>query len=166
MTYIYNFGDVGPGDVATAGGKGVGLGGLVQAGLPVPPGFVLSTAAYADFVEANHLRAAFMSWPRCHRTAAPQDYEDASRRIRALFTGGTMPAAIAAELGAAYGLLGNGDAAVAVRSSATAEDLRLGQFRRAAGNLPERRRGGGSRRGRQRLLGFPVDGACHGLPGP
>ena len=38
MTYIYNFGDVGPGDVAMAGGKGVGLGGLVQAGLPVPRG--------------------------------------------------------------------------------------------------------------------------------
>ena len=128
MTYIYNFGDVGPGDVATAGGKGVGLGGLVQAGLPVPSGFVLSTAAYADFVEANHLQAGIRELAALSPTAAPQDYEDASRRIRALFTGGTMPAAIAAELGAAYGLLGNGDAAVAVRSSATAEDLASASF--------------------------------------
>ena len=128
MTYIYNFGDVGPGDVATAGGKGVGLGSLVQAGLPVPSGFVLSTAAYADFVEANHLQAGIHELAALSSTAAPQDYEDASGRIRALFTGGTMPAEIAGELGAAYGLLGNGDAAVAVRSSATAEDLASASF--------------------------------------
>ena len=95
MTYIYNFGDVGPGDVATAGGKGVGLGSLVQAGLPVPSGFVLSTAAYADFVEANHLQAGIHELAALSPTAAPQEYEDASRRICALFTGGTMPAAIA-----------------------------------------------------------------------
>jgi len=128
MSYISNFGDVGPGDVAVAGGKGVGLGGLVQAGLPVAPGFVLNTAAYADFVEANHLGPGIHELAALSPTAAPQDYEDASKRIRALFTGGTMPAAIAAELGAAYGRLGGGDTAVAVRSSATAEDLASASF--------------------------------------
>ena len=128
MTYISDFGDVGPGDVAVAGGKGVGLGGLVQAGLPVPPGFVLNTAAYADFVAANHLGPGIHDLAALPPLAAPQDYEDASKRIRALFTGGTLPAAIAAELDGAYRLLGNGDAAVAVRSSATAEDLASASF--------------------------------------
>ncbi|MEY9776939.1 PEP/pyruvate-binding domain-containing protein [Arthrobacter sp. MW3 TE3886] len=128
MTYINNFGDVGRGDVAVAGGKGVGLGGLSQAGLPVPPGFVLNTAAYADYVAANHLGPGIHELATLSPTAAPQDYEEASQRIRALFTGGTMPAGIAAELGAAYGRLGNGDAAVAVRSSATAEDLASASF--------------------------------------
>ncbi|RKR20050.1 PEP/pyruvate-binding domain-containing protein [Arthrobacter oryzae] len=128
MTYISDFGDVGPGDVAAAGGKGVGLGGLVQAGLPVPPGFVLTTAAYAEFMEANHLGAGIHELAALSPLAAPQDYEDASKRIRALFTHGTMPAAIAAELAGAYGLLGNGDTAVAVRSSATAEDLTSASF--------------------------------------
>lgn len=128
MTYISDFGDVGPGDVALAGGKGVGLGGLVQAGLPVPPGFVLNTAAYAEFVEANHLGAGIHELAALSPLAAPQDYEDASQRIRALFTHGTMPAVIAAELAGAYGLLGHGDTAVAVRSSATAEDLTSASF--------------------------------------
>ncbi len=128
MTYISDFGDVGPDDVAVAGGKGVGLGGLVQAGLPVPPGFVLNTAAYADFVAANHLGAGIQELAALPPLAAPQDYEDASKRIRALFTGGTLPAVIAAELDGAYRLLGNGDAAVAVRSSATAEDLASASF--------------------------------------
>jgi hypothetical protein len=58
MTYINDLGDVGRGDVALAGGKAVGLGGLIEAGLPVPPGFVLTTAAYSDFVTENHIGAA------------------------------------------------------------------------------------------------------------
>ncbi|GAA3667027.1 PEP/pyruvate-binding domain-containing protein [Arthrobacter ginkgonis] len=128
MTYINDLGDVGQGDLAAAGGKGVGLGGLIRAGVPVPPGFVLNTAAYAAFVEANHLEAAVQELA----ALPPQDHEDASERIRALFAGGTMPAAVAAELGAAYVRLGGdtakGDTAVAVRSSATAEDLATASF--------------------------------------
>ena len=128
MTYINDLSDVGPDDVALAGGKGIGLGGLIRAGLPVPPGFVLNTAAYADFVEANHLGAGIQELAGLSPQATPQDYEEAAQRIRALFTGGSMPAAIAAELAAAYRLLGNGDTAVAVRSSATAEDLPSASF--------------------------------------
>ncbi|MBB6402791.1 PEP/pyruvate-binding domain-containing protein [Arthrobacter sp. AZCC_0090] len=128
MTYINDLRDVGNGDVAVVGGKGVGLGGLVQAGVPVPPGFVLNTAAYAAFVDANHLDAAIQELATLSPKAAPQDYEEASERIRALFTGGTMPAGIADELGAAYRSLGDGDEAVAVRSSATAEDLASASF--------------------------------------
>lgn len=128
MTYINNLSDVGPGDVALAGGKGIGLGGLIQAGLPVPAGFVLNTAAYADFVEANHLGTGIQELAALSPEAEPRDYEEAATRIRALFSGGTMPAAIAAELGAAYGLFGTGETAVAVRSSATAEDLPSASF--------------------------------------
>nr|WP_281355369.1 hypothetical protein [Pseudarthrobacter psychrotolerans] len=38
MTYVNSLGEVGRGDIAVAGGKTVGLGGLIQAGLPVPRG--------------------------------------------------------------------------------------------------------------------------------
>ncbi|MFJ5960439.1 PEP/pyruvate-binding domain-containing protein [Pseudarthrobacter oxydans] len=127
MTYIRDLSDVGPGDVAVAGGKAVGLGGLLRAGLPVPPGFVLTTAAYSRFVDANNLAAGIQELAALPPDAEPQAYEDASRRISALFTTGTMPAGIAAELGAAYGRLGNGTP-VAVRSSATAEDLASASF--------------------------------------
>lgn len=128
MTYINNLRDVGSADVAVAGGKGVGLGGLVQAGVPVPPGFVLNTAAYSAFVDANHLGAGIQELAALSPQATPQDYDDASERIRALFAGGAIPAGIADELGAAYRSLGNGDEAVAVRSSATAEDLASASF--------------------------------------
>ncbi|WP_284983425.1 PEP/pyruvate-binding domain-containing protein [Arthrobacter sp. efr-133-TYG-118] len=153
MTYIYNFADVQAGDVAVAGGKGVGLGNLVRAGLPVPPGFVLTTAAYEAFVDANGIQARIQELAALPSEATPQDYEDASAAIRDLFTGGSMPAAIAYELAAAYerlGADGGGDDAtdgatadddgapadddgdrgvpVAVRSSATAEDLASASF--------------------------------------
>jgi pyruvate,water dikinase len=128
MTYVNNLGEVGPGDIAVAGGKAVGLGGLIQAGLPVPPGFVLNTAAYAHFVEANHLGAAIQELATLPQDAAPKVYADASERIQSLFKTGTMPADVAAELGAAYGNLDGGATAVAVRSSATAEDLAAASF--------------------------------------
>ncbi|WP_427132811.1 PEP/pyruvate-binding domain-containing protein [Pseudarthrobacter sp. S9] len=129
MIYIKRFDEVGRGNVGVAGGKGANLGELVRAGLPVPPGFVLSTAAYEDFVHANDLEAAILELATVPSTAAPQVYDAAAQRIHALFAGGVMPAAIAAELRTAYGQLGNnGGASVAVRSSATAEDLDSASF--------------------------------------
>ncbi|MHA7291542.1 PEP/pyruvate-binding domain-containing protein [Arthrobacter sp. MDT3-24] len=134
MTYVNSLADVGAADIAMAGGKAVGLGGLLQAGLPVPPGFVLNTAAYSHFVEANQLEARIQELATLSPQASPQDYADASERIQTLFTAGTLPADIAAELGAAYGRLSDarlddgGETAVAVRSSATSEDLAEASF--------------------------------------
>ncbi|WP_461189323.1 PEP/pyruvate-binding domain-containing protein [Arthrobacter sp. Z4-13] len=127
MTYVNDLADAGRDDVSVAGGKAVGLGGLIQAGLPVPPGFVLTTAAYSHFVTENHLDAAIQELASLPPQAVPRDYADASERITALFRSGTIPAGIAAELSASYGHLG-GDTAVAVRSSATAEDLASASF--------------------------------------
>ncbi|MDQ0733172.1 PEP/pyruvate-binding domain-containing protein [Arthrobacter sp. B1I2] len=128
MTFVKDLGSVGRGDLALAGGKAVGLGGLIQAGLPVPPGFVLTTAAYREFVTNNHFETAIQDLASLQPGAAPQDYEDASAQISALFKGGAMPAEIAADLRTAYAQLDGGDAPVAVRSSATAEDLESASF--------------------------------------
>lgn len=82
-------------DLALAGGKGAGLGELVRLGMPVPPGFVVTTEAYGS------IRAA---------SADRQAYENA-----------VIPGELRDAILAAYAELGRG--AVAVRSSATAEDL-------------------------------------------
>ena len=128
MSFITDLAKVGRGDVAVAGGKAVGLGGLIQAGLPVPPGLVLTTAAYSHFVQENQLEAAVQELAALPQDASPRDYEDASQRITALFRSGTLPVSIEAELAQAYERLGGGDASVAVRSSATAEDLASASF--------------------------------------
>jgi phosphoenolpyruvate synthase/pyruvate phosphate dikinase len=104
-----------------AGGKGANLVRLVRAGFPVPDGFIVSTQAYRDFVNANALIE------KIERTLAhvPTDdldaLESASFVIRQAFNAETLPQELAREIVEAYHRLGQG--VVAVRSSATAEDL-------------------------------------------
>src|SRR3954465_13442142 len=113
MRYITQLAHLGRGDLAVAGGKGANLGELTRAGLPVPPGFVLTTAAYRAFVAGigeEVLRLADVP-----PGAAPAAYAAPARRIHALFDATPVPDDIAAELRAARAALGP---AVAVRSSA------------------------------------------------
>jgi pyruvate,water dikinase len=89
----------------------------------VPTGFHITTAAYTRYVEANGAQAAIAG--NAHHATAddPASLADASAAIGALFAWGTLPDEVAAAIGAAYAHLGDGSVAVAVRSSATAEDL-------------------------------------------
>lgn len=107
MRYLRQLADVGRGDLALVGGKGANLGELIRAGLPVPPGFVLTTDAYRAYVASTGIGERIL------------DALDDPRRVRALFTA-PVPDDVAGELLAARTELGP---AVAVRSSATAEDL-------------------------------------------
>ncbi|CAN7457936.1 PEP/pyruvate-binding domain-containing protein [Arthrobacter sp. LjRoot14] len=135
MVYINDFSEVGRDDVATAGGKGAGLGELVRAGVPVPPGFLVNTGAYELFVRDNQLAGRIQEYAAVPAAATSRDYEEASGKIRALFAGGSMPEEVAAEIRDAYRRLGSAagtdpgtETAVAVRSSATAEDLASASF--------------------------------------
>jgi pyruvate,water dikinase len=112
-------------DLELAGGKGANLGALIAAGFPVPPGFCITTRAYDLFVNANGLREAIAGLAAIARIDDPASLEEASTQIRARFEAAPVPAEIAAEIEAAYAQLGSagGEAPVAVRSSATAEDL-------------------------------------------
>jgi phosphohistidine swiveling domain-containing protein len=108
--------------IALVGGKGANLGELSHAGLPVPPGFVLTTRAYDAFVEAGGLKDEIVGL--ASQADGPAAFEAAEERIRALFARGEIPDEIEAEIRAAYDRLANENGeAVAVRSSATAEDL-------------------------------------------
>ncbi|MDN5915427.1 MAG: phosphoenolpyruvate synthase [Pseudonocardia sp.] len=99
-------------DLAVAGGKGANLGELVRAGLPVPDAVVVSTDAYAAVVQGAGLAATI----EAGLLAA-----DGGAGIRAAFAAVTVPDGLRAKILAAYAELGGGP--VAVRSSATAEDL-------------------------------------------
>ena len=98
-------------DLAVAGGKAVNLGRMVAAGLPVPPGFVITTRAYDEIVARNDLA------PAIARARGP----GLGAEVQAAFSRATIPADLETEILAAYRSLGGGS--VAVRSSATAEDL-------------------------------------------
>ncbi|HMD76019.1 MAG TPA: PEP/pyruvate-binding domain-containing protein [Terracidiphilus sp.] len=104
------------------GGKGASLARMVAAGLPVPPGFHVTTEAYRRFVEENHLRDGILAAVAQAQANDPATLERASEQIQSLFAQGTMPVEIAGAIRQRYRELG-ADLAVAVRSSATAEDL-------------------------------------------
>src|SRR6266480_6235760 len=105
------------------GGKGASLARLAAVGLPVPPGFRITTAAYRYFVTENGLQEQILATVSAVTADQPTSLEEASRKIGRMFAQGTMPAEIATAIRQAYVALGGNDLSVAVRSSATAEDL-------------------------------------------
>src|SRR6266566_7207958 len=104
---------VGRSEVAIAGGKGANLGELIRAGFPVPDGFVVATAAYDRFLSFNHLDQTIAS--------ALANGRDGGASIRNAMEQAPMPPDLEHAIVAAYERLRG--APVAVRSSATAEDL-------------------------------------------
>ncbi len=112
---------------ARVGGKALGLGRLVRIGREVPPGFVVTTDAYHHWIEEHGV--ADELGRLLQAAAGGGTPEAASRGVQALFEGAGLGADLVAEVGAAYSLLGDGaDTPVAVRSSATAEDLADASF--------------------------------------
>jgi len=113
--------------LSLGGGKAANLARLAQAGFRVPPGFVVATDAYRAFVTANGLQGRIEAEIHQLDGASLPAFEAASTGIRQAFSAGEMPDEIATAVKDAYGALpmeGNGPSpAVAVRSSATAEDL-------------------------------------------
>src|SRR5215208_2013201 len=105
------------------GGKGVSLARMAAVGLPVPPGFHITTAAYRRFVAQHGLQPQILAAVAGVAAGQPTALEAASRQIAALFAQHAMPDDIAEAIRQAYAELGGGDLPVAVRSSATAEDL-------------------------------------------
>lgn len=124
MIFIKHFDQLGRGDIDQAGGKGANLGELTRAGLPVPPGFVVVTAAYSAYVAGHQLaeKVAVLASPKDD----PAGYDEASAQIRALFSD-EVSDTLRNEIADAYAALGE-DVPVAVRSSATAEDLPEASF--------------------------------------
>jgi len=112
-------------DVALVGGKGASLGTLMQAELPVPAGFAVTTEAFREALAggvAKRIAAELVECDPCDIEAL----EECSMRLRALVETTPLPPAVATAIREAYAALcareGCDDVPVAVRSSATAED--------------------------------------------
>ena len=98
-------------DLNRGGGKAASLGALLRAGFPVPSGFVITTAAYDLVVASNDLQ----------RDIVAASTPGAAALLRARFEQAVIPPQVERAVRDAYRSMGEGS--VAVRSSATAEDL-------------------------------------------
>jgi rifampicin phosphotransferase len=127
---VLGLGDISANMLPLVGGKAANLGELLSAGLPVPDGFCLTTEAYVEAV-------APLGLADVHRALDATPADDLDRlaelagRARSLIESAELPSGIAAQVLAAYGAMGGTDqpdVPVAVRSSATAEDLPFASF--------------------------------------
>lgn len=122
-TLVSRFEEVRLGDAASVGGKGANLGEMTSAGLPIPPGFVITASAYLEAVEHAGVRAKLLDGFRAAAAAAddPDELGRAAADLRDTVRAIPIPDDVREAILAEYHRLGEG-AAVAVRSSATSED--------------------------------------------
>src|SRR5579871_4557120 len=131
--YIIPFDKLKKTDIELVGGKNASLGemisGLADLGVTVPGGFATTAHAYRDFLAQNGLGE------RIRTLLASLDVDDVQRlavvgsQIRDWMLSTPFPERLEKEVIAAWRAMGQGaDFAVAVRSSATAEDLPEASF--------------------------------------
>ena len=105
------------------GGKGRSLVRMTRAGFAVPDGFLITTSAYRDFVEETGLQSRILELARPELVEGRVSFESASQSIRRLFADVELPEPLVSEATDAYRGLATEEPALAVRSSANAEDL-------------------------------------------
>jgi len=116
-------------DIPLVGGKNANLGEMIQAKIPVPPGFAITAHAYNEFITKTDIAQKIYSIITETVTDVnnPKQYEEASKKIRRLIESTPMPPEIEKPIRDAYNELNKqtemSEVFVAVRSSATAEDL-------------------------------------------
>jgi pyruvate,water dikinase len=120
------FNEVTKKDIPLVGGKGANLGEMTNAKIPVPPGFIVTANAYYDFLRRSGIS------DKIRELLEPLDVNDSKQlqqvanRVKEIVLNAPMPSGLAKEIRDAYIEMGRG--LVAVRSSATAEDLPTASF--------------------------------------
>jgi len=132
MKYVEFFEELNREDVAIAGGKGANLGELTQVGIPVPPGFVITSRTYNQFIKETGIFDEIMDILDATDVNNNQELQQAAKDIKKIINETEIPDEIKIVIIEAYNALcrkiGKENAFVAVRSSATAEDLPEASF--------------------------------------
>ncbi|MCK6628462.1 MAG: phosphoenolpyruvate synthase [Anaerolineae bacterium] len=125
--YILTFEACEADSLARVGGKCASLGAMIRAGAPVPPGFAITTDAYLEMLRTNHLNECIHVWLDRLNPEDVRTEEKYSQTIRQLIEETRIAAEIEDAICTSYEALcqrvGVADVPVAIRSSATAEDL-------------------------------------------
>ncbi|MEJ0002182.1 MAG: PEP/pyruvate-binding domain-containing protein [bacterium] len=120
MQYTKTFKELHKSDADIAGGKGASLGEMLNAGIPVPDGFVVLSTTFDEFLHKAKLVEEIEAVLDGVDHKAVHSIDEASEKIQSLIKNAAMPEDIKAEIESQFGNLGS--EFVAVRSSATAED--------------------------------------------
>ncbi|MDD4858947.1 MAG: phosphoenolpyruvate synthase [Dehalococcoidales bacterium] len=113
-------------DIPIVGGKGANLGEMTHAGIPVPPGFIVTANAYFDYLKEAGLTEKIRALLKPLDVHKSRQLQEIAVEVQKLITDSPMTKKLAGEIKEAYRKMGKG--LVAVRSSATAEDLPEASF--------------------------------------
>ncbi len=121
---IKSFSELSKSDIPIAGGKGANLGEMFNNDIPVPDGFVVTSNAYYKFIKENKLMDLIKKELEGIDIENSKLLQSVAQKIQEAIKNAPMPEEIRSEIKSSYHFLsGNADKQVAVRSSATAEDL-------------------------------------------
>ncbi|MGV9172961.1 MAG: PEP/pyruvate-binding domain-containing protein [Promethearchaeia archaeon] len=124
MKNIIWFEDLSEDDLGAAGGKGVNLGRMVNQGFTIPPGFVITSKVYFDFIEDTGIKSEIEKILKDLDVENTENLQDASDEIAELFLKQDIPEGYTKKFLKPFKKLKNDKGIhLAVRSSATAEDL-------------------------------------------
>ena len=130
--YVKKFEELSKSDIGIAGGKGANLGELTQAGIPVPPGFVVTAQAYEYFMDEAGINDKVMSILEKIDINDTKELQAAAEEIKQIINEAPIPEDLVIFIREYYNELcqrvGEDDTDVAIRSSATAEDLPEASF--------------------------------------
>ncbi len=137
MTYVRRLEEITKEDIAIVGGKGANMGEMIHIGMPVPPGFIVTTAAFEKLIQIHGIRDKIKAMLDTINVEDTNMLMSTSQKIKELIISQDFPNEIKTEIIDFYkklssigkdsasitGLTESDAAFVAVRSSATAEDL-------------------------------------------
>jgi len=126
MRYVKTFKQISKKDVAIAGGKGASLGEMLNAKIPVPPGFVVLAPAFERFLTETDLGVEIAARLKKVNYKDTNSVDRASNVIRDLINSAEFPKDLGVEINQAFSTLKS--RYVAVRSSATAEDSSIASW--------------------------------------
>ncbi len=128
--HIAWFSEIRKEDVPLVGGKGANLGEIVNAGFPVPNGFIITSNSYYDFIRENNLNIKIKHLLSTVNFNDSKSLEQVALHIKKLIRDGQISKELVKDIVSSYEKLSGrfGQALVAVRSSATAEDLANASF--------------------------------------
>src|SRR3989338_3983269 len=139
MSYVVWFKDLRKNSIPIAGGKGANIGEMLTLHLPVPNGFAVTAQAYGEYLEKTKIQPKILSLLKDLDVENNDKLQAVATKIQNLITSTPMPAEMAEEIMYTYEMLGSEkhkatdlvepkEVFVAVRSSATAEDLPEASF--------------------------------------
>ncbi|MFO8143326.1 MAG: phosphoenolpyruvate synthase [Dehalococcoidales bacterium] len=120
------FNEITKNDIPVVGGKGANLGEMTGAGIPVPEGFVVTADAYFNFLEKAQLPDKIRRLLEPLEVSDSKQLQRVAKEVQRIIKNSPIPPEVVSAIKESYAKLGGG--LVAVRSSATAEDLPEASF--------------------------------------